>query len=78
MTWNYRIVKYANHDALGLHEVYYNENGVAEGMTEKAMIECMLDEGVEGIIHSLETALKDAKERPIFNEPKEWDEKSKT
>ena len=38
MSWNYRIVKYHNPEPMqathGLHEVYYDEDDVAWGMTE--------------------------------------------
>jgi hypothetical protein len=37
MTWNYRIVRYKNEDAYGLHEVFYNRaGGVFHPVTELA------------------------------------------
>ena len=36
MTWNHRVVKYSN-NTFGIHEVYYNEVGVVDGVTESAV-----------------------------------------
>ena len=33
MSWNYRIVKYANGDGYGLHEVFYDAAGNPKSMT---------------------------------------------
>lgn len=73
MTWNYRIVRYKSGDAYGLHEVYYNKSGEACGMTENcATFGCDAEEGPDGITASLELALKDARTRPVFDEPEVW------
>lgn len=72
MTWNYRIV-HRRDGSYGLHEVYYDDVGEPVVMTENAVtFECDSDEGPEGVIGNLEMALKDAKERPVFEEPEKW------
>jgi len=73
MSWNYRIVCYKDGSGYGLHEVYYDEDGVADGMTEKP-ISFSFDKSEE-VIKAIEMALKDCKERPIFIEPESWSEK---
>lgn len=73
MTWNYRIVHYK--DGFGLHEVYYDAAGLPWGMTDAPVrFTCDDDEGPAGIIESLKRALKDARERPVFDVPAddEW------
>lgn len=71
-TWNYRIVKYADSSGFGLHEVYYKE-GVAWAMTKNAIsFTCDRDQSTDEITASLARALKDAKERPVFEEPAHW------
>lgn len=72
MTWNYRIVKRLD-GGYALHEVYYNAE-TANGMTKYPTdFVCDLEEGPEGIVKSLEMALKDAKTRPVFDEAEaEW------
>jgi hypothetical protein len=68
-TWNYRIVRYTN-GGLGLHEVYYDEAGMITGRTENpCSFACDEEEGPEGIIGSLEMALKDAKEKAVVQDP---------
>ena len=65
MTWNYRIIEFAEHR--GLHEVYYDPKGRPEGYTENAIsfVES-LDEAA-GITGGLELALRDARELPILS-----------
>lgn len=74
MSWNYRIVRYANGTGLGLHEVHYDQHGKPSSMTkEPASFQCDEEsEGPKGIQLSLAIALQDAIRRDIFNEPKEW------
>jgi hypothetical protein len=73
MVWNYRIVKYKDGKAYGLHEVYYNEAGEACGMTaEPTGFCCDIEEGPESIIEGLTMALKDAQKHPVFDEPEVW------
>lgn len=51
MTWRYNIVRFPDH--FGLHEVYFDEEGRPNGMTENSIISVDLEEGVEGIKSSL-------------------------
>ena len=66
MSWNYRIVQHLTRGepAYALHEVYYGEDGIENGHTQ-APIEFVGD-SPEEVIRSLEMALKDAKERPVY------------
>jgi hypothetical protein len=69
-TWNYRIVRYRNNQGFGLHEVFTDDAGQPMAMTEDPIsFATDAEEGAEGIIASLRTALADATNRPIFNEP---------
>lgn len=71
--WNYRIVKYKDGSGYGLHEVFYNAAGEACAMTEDAIsFHADDEEGPEGVLKSLQMALKDATERPVFEEPERW------
>ncbi len=74
MTWNYRIVRRFYHEFLGygLHEVYYDNDGNPSSMTVDPIISVDEEEGPAGIISSLERALDDAKNRPVFDEPEGW------
>ena len=36
MTWNHRVIRYAD-GTLGIHEVYYNKDGIVFGFTEDAV-----------------------------------------
>lgn len=69
--WNYRIVKRHNSIWWSLHEVFYDEDGNPNAMTTDP-ISFSSDESPEDVIEMLEMALKDAKTKPVFNEPKEW------
>lgn len=56
MSWNYRIIRYANGD-LGLHEVHYDADGKPESYTERpAAFVAFADEGPEDIAAALKTA----------------------
>ena len=71
MSWNYRIVRYANGDGYGLHEVMYDDEGLPWAMTEDpCTFACGVDEGPQGIKQSLLMARVDAIKRPVFDEPK--------
>lgn len=73
MTWNYRIVRYADGKGYGLHEVYYNRAGEPVSMTEScATFGCDADDGPHEIIKGLQIALNDAKSRPVLDEPAQW------
>lgn len=70
MTWNYRIVRYANGDGYGLHEVMYDADGQPWAMTENPIsFVCGPDEGPQGIRQSLLLARVDAIKREVFEEP---------
>lgn len=70
MSWNYRIVHYADGNGYGLHEVHYDENGSAISMTEQPA--SFVGDDSEEIIRAMLQARVDAKHRPIFVEPSEW------
>jgi hypothetical protein len=72
MSWNYCIVRYRNGEGFGLHEVFYDDDGLPWGMTEKpAAFVSGTDEGPAGIKASLLRARVDAIKRPVFDEPEE-------
>lgn len=66
MTWNYRVIVFEKEDFIGLYEVYYDEHGKIMSRTEKPMIAVNLEEGVEGLVKTLEMMLKDTKEREVL------------
>ena len=72
MSWNYRIVKYADGSGYGLHEVYYDDYGNEEAMTENPA--SFVGESPEDIHGQMITARTDAIKRPIFEEPLSWDD----
>lgn len=76
MAWNYRIVARLD-GTFGLHEVYYADDKKTEIAMTSTPVHFATDteEGPEGIIASLERALKDAKNLPIFEEPEVWPSK---
>lgn len=68
MTWDYRIIRYAN-GRVGLHEVYYATDRQPSSRTqEPATFCCDDDEGPIGIVRSLEMALKDARLKPVLDD----------
>jgi hypothetical protein len=67
MVWNYRVIKYKNGN-FGLHEVYYNDDGVPKYRTADPMVMVDADEGVPAIIHELEMALGDVKNRTVLDD----------
>lgn len=65
MSWNYRVIKFDDHYAL--HEVYYDAGGKVTAYTERpADFGSDEEEGVAGIVASLEMALSDAQKRPVL------------
>lgn len=75
MSWNYRIVHEPDGKGKGrydLREVYYDEEGRISGGTARAVsFFAWADEGPEGVIASLEMALRDAKAYPVL-EPSDF------
>ena len=66
MTWNYRVIRHEE-GHLALHEVYYDDDGKPNGVTkEPVTFVTDSDEGITGIINSLEMALNDAREKPVL------------
>ena len=65
--WNYRIVR--ENGALFLTEVYYDDDGKPNGyIPDGCHFACVEEEeGREGIVKSLQMALKDAEKAPIIN-----------
>lgn len=62
MTWNYRIIKHADH--VSLHEVFYDDDGSVNGWTARPI--SFVNDDAEGLIKDLERALNDARDRPIL------------
>ena len=75
MSWDYRIVKYKSGDGFGLHEIFYDDNGVSWGMSEEPVVfKCYDDEAPQtDIADALLTALVAVRQRPIFKEPDVWE-----
>lgn len=66
-SWHYRVVRHPD-GMLGLHEVYCDDDGQPHSYTqEPAGFIANDDEGLDGIILSLERALRDARARPILD-----------
>ena len=70
MTWNYRVVKYSDGSGYGLHEIYYDDDGVEISMTKAPA--SFAGETPEKLQESITRAMADMLRRPIFNEPKSW------
>jgi hypothetical protein len=70
MSWNYRIVRYADGSGFGLHEVHYDAAGEAIRMTGNPAGFC--GDTTEEVRASFIKAKTDAFRRPVFDEPKEW------
>lgn len=67
MSWNYRIVRHPG-GWLALHEVHYGEDGQPNGYTENAAsFGADEDDGPGGIIRALEMAIRDVRERLVFD-----------
>lgn len=71
MSWNYRIIKYKDHDTYGLHEVHYKDDKPISMTIHPARFR---GETPAELISAMELALKDAKERPVFEEPENWED----
>jgi hypothetical protein len=68
MSWNYRIIHYAN-GAYGLHEVHYDDEGnISTRTLEPVSFSCDQEEGPKGIRSSLRLALADASRLPVVEE----------
>lgn len=74
MSWNYRIVEYADGTGYGLHEVHYNADGDATTMTSSPA--AFVGDSPEEIRGSLIMAKMDASRRPVFQEPDDWEDAS--
>lgn len=65
MDWTYRIVDHGQHFAL--HEVRLDSNGkVADWVRRAIDFACDRDRGPEGIVASLEQALREARSAPLL------------
>lgn len=74
MSWNYRIVRYKDGSGYGLHEVFYDSEGMATNMTaEPITFFADVEEGRYGLVRSLQMAYDDATKRPVFDEPEVWE-----
>lgn len=74
MSWNHRILAHEHKDEiyLQIHEVYYNEEGIPNGYTEKGV--SVGSEDIEGINWVLDK-MKECADKPILsvkNFPKEY------
>lgn len=64
--WNYRVVRHPE-GWMGIHEVYYGDGGEPCGCTADPVTFLVDDEeGVEGLIGSLQRAVHNAQTRPIL------------
>jgi hypothetical protein len=67
-TWNYRVIRYKNGD-LGIHEVYYNDEGIPVSCTENAVGvygDGVYADGIEDMSKTLEHMRK-ALAQPIID-----------
>jgi len=66
MSWNYRAIRH--HDgSLAVHEVFYNEAGEPNSMTENPVtFSVSEDESIKDLATSLEQALNDIRKKPII------------
>lgn len=74
MSWNYRIVRYANGTGYGLHEVHYDADGNPIRMTTGPA--GFVGDSPEEVRSALMIARGDASRRQVFDEPTEWTEYS--
>ncbi len=72
MSWNYRIVQYANGSGFGLHEVHYDADGHPHSMTSDPT--GFVGDTPGDIQGALMVARLDANRRPVFKEPENWSE----
>lgn len=66
MSWNYRVLRHLD-GSLALHEVYYRKGKPVSFTLNPVCFGIDGDEGLQGLIASLEMALRDARERPILD-----------
>jgi hypothetical protein len=75
MSWNYRIVKRTSplgEHFYALHEVYYKDHDINQPTARDDEARGFMsgkEEGPEGIIASLELALKSIREHPVLDDP---------
>ena len=70
MSWSYRIIRHHQpNEWFGLHEVFYDETGKPDGMTEEP-VRFVSDgtQGPEEVIGAMEMALADASALPVLDE----------
>lgn len=73
MSWNYRLVSYADGSGYGLHEVYYDEDGQPWGMTEQpCSFASDWDEGPDAVVGALNRAHVALSQLPLLHEPAQW------
>jgi len=76
MSWNYRVVR--SNNILSIREVYYDDDGTPQGMTESPLaIEAYLDEGesIETILYILDRIKESVEKYGILDDP--WPENEK-
>jgi hypothetical protein len=66
VTWNYRMVEYADGSGFGLHEVHYRPDGSPKSMT--AQPAAFVGDTPEEVRSALVLARMDASRRPILKE----------
>jgi len=76
MSWDYRVVRYANGSGYGLHEVYYDEEGIPVNMTKDPV--GFYGETNNELLKTLLMAVRNVIETPILEEPPEWSKKGET
>lgn len=70
MSWNYRIVKYADDSGYGVHEVYYNPDGSPRSMTQEPAV--ITGDTESEIREATSMMMADTRKRPVFEEPPGW------
>ena len=64
--WNYRVIRYADGDGFGLHEMHYID-GIENSWTERPIV---VGKSIENINAQLSQMRVDARRRPVFDEEK--------
>lgn len=72
MSWNYRIVEYADGNGYGVHEVHYDDAGVEVAMGANPA--AFVGETPEEVRAAIARAHTDTARRPVFEPPAEWAE----
>lgn len=67
MSWNYRVMRHVGdgEEWLGIHEVYYDDNGKPNGHTEDEIAPTS-DEGVDGLRWVLDRMME-ALDKPVLD-----------